>query len=70
MIAVIVSEPWSTGLLCLAMWGLCYVLSRLGETPTSNDLRAAYCARCRRVAFLGESILCPACVELRKGGAV
>jgi hypothetical protein len=40
--------------------------TRLGETPTSNDLRAAYCARCRRVAFLGESILCPACDELRK----
>jgi hypothetical protein len=31
VIAVIVSEPWSTGLLCLAMWGLCYVLSRLGR---------------------------------------
>ncbi len=27
MIAVIVNEPWSTGLLCLAMWGLCDVLS-------------------------------------------
>jgi hypothetical protein len=31
VIAVIVSEPWSTGLLCLAMWGLCDVVSRLGR---------------------------------------
>ena len=31
----------------------------------SGTRRAAYCARCRRVAFLGDSILCPGCDELR-----
>jgi hypothetical protein len=35
----------------------------------SGTRRAAYCARCRRVAFLAGSILCPGCDELRKGGA-
>jgi hypothetical protein len=48
------------------------------EAPTLNWTRADYCARCRRVAFLGESILCPQCDEMRitqrrgdaeKGGA-
>jgi hypothetical protein len=35
----------------------------------SGTRRAAYCARCQRVAFLAGSILCPGCDDLRKGGA-
>ena len=47
MIAVIVSEPWSTGLMCLAMWGLCDVLSRLGRFAWGR-LQAWAGRRCER----------------------
>ncbi len=47
MIAVIVSEPWSTGLLCLAMWGLCDVLSRLGRFAWGR-LQGWAARRCER----------------------
>ena len=36
------------------------------EVTRVGQRRADYCARRRGVAFLGASILCPACDELRK----